>query len=182
MKKRCLAGLMTHQYKKLPVTMKMWMQFNVVAWGLDITRCGCSLTSCPGRCSDSNAGGANNSKIACLKSIVVPGVPRGNWSFYYRLTTRMQFFTFPKTSYLVYKTWDYETVASMCICARLESLLNGLIGSKFISLIRAISTWRARPNATAVPLVAWRGTQQPWKCYHTNYFGISYRILRSQGL
>jgi len=30
MKKRCLAGLMTHQYKKLPVTMKMWMQFNVM--------------------------------------------------------------------------------------------------------------------------------------------------------
>jgi len=30
MKKRWLAGLMTHQYKKLPVTMKMWMQFNVV--------------------------------------------------------------------------------------------------------------------------------------------------------
>jgi len=24
------AGLMTHQYKKLPVTMKMWMQFNVM--------------------------------------------------------------------------------------------------------------------------------------------------------
>jgi len=32
MKKRWLAGLMTHKYKKLPVTMK----------------CGCSLTSCPG--------------------------------------------------------------------------------------------------------------------------------------
>jgi len=32
MKKCWLAGLMTHQYKKLPVTMK----------------CGCSLTSCPG--------------------------------------------------------------------------------------------------------------------------------------
>jgi len=32
MKKRWLASLMTHQYKKLPVTMK----------------CGCSLTSCPG--------------------------------------------------------------------------------------------------------------------------------------
>jgi len=30
MKKRWLAGLMTHQYKKLPVTMKMWMQFNVM--------------------------------------------------------------------------------------------------------------------------------------------------------
>jgi len=29
MKKRLLAGLITHQYKKLPVTMKMWMQFNV---------------------------------------------------------------------------------------------------------------------------------------------------------
>jgi len=28
MKKRWLAGLMTRQYKKLPVTMKMWMQFN----------------------------------------------------------------------------------------------------------------------------------------------------------
>jgi len=25
-----MAGLMTHQYKKLPVTMKMWMQFNVM--------------------------------------------------------------------------------------------------------------------------------------------------------
>jgi len=23
---------MTHQYKKLPVTMKMWMQFNVMPW------------------------------------------------------------------------------------------------------------------------------------------------------
>jgi len=32
MKKRRLAGLMTHQYKKLPVTMK----------------CGCSFTLCPG--------------------------------------------------------------------------------------------------------------------------------------
>jgi len=30
MKKRWLAGLMAHQYKKLPVTMKMWIQFNVV--------------------------------------------------------------------------------------------------------------------------------------------------------
>jgi len=30
MNKRCLAGLMTHQYKKLPVTTKMWMQFNVM--------------------------------------------------------------------------------------------------------------------------------------------------------
>jgi len=30
MKKRWLAGLMTPQYKKLPVTMKMWMQFNVM--------------------------------------------------------------------------------------------------------------------------------------------------------
>jgi len=30
MKKRWLAGLMTHQYKKLPVAMKMWMQFNVM--------------------------------------------------------------------------------------------------------------------------------------------------------
>jgi len=29
MKKRWLAGLVTQQYKKLPVTMKMWMQFNV---------------------------------------------------------------------------------------------------------------------------------------------------------
>jgi len=28
MKKRRLAGLMTHRYKQLPVTMKMWMQFN----------------------------------------------------------------------------------------------------------------------------------------------------------
>jgi len=27
---RWLAGLMTHQHKKLPVTMKMWMQFNVM--------------------------------------------------------------------------------------------------------------------------------------------------------
>jgi len=32
MKKRTLAGLVTHQYKKLPVTMKMWMQFNVMPW------------------------------------------------------------------------------------------------------------------------------------------------------
>jgi len=23
---------MTHQYKKLPVTKKMWMQFNVMPW------------------------------------------------------------------------------------------------------------------------------------------------------
>jgi len=30
MKKRGLAGLMTHQYKKLPVTKKMWMHFNVI--------------------------------------------------------------------------------------------------------------------------------------------------------
>jgi len=30
MKKRGLVGLMTHQYKKLPVTMKMLMQFNVM--------------------------------------------------------------------------------------------------------------------------------------------------------
>jgi len=31
MKKRRLADLMTnHLYKKLPVTMKMWMQFNVM--------------------------------------------------------------------------------------------------------------------------------------------------------
>jgi len=30
MKKRRLAGFMTQQYKKLPVTMKMWMQFNVM--------------------------------------------------------------------------------------------------------------------------------------------------------
>jgi len=32
MKKRLLAGLMTHQYinfRKLPVTVKMWMQINV---------------------------------------------------------------------------------------------------------------------------------------------------------
>jgi len=43
MKKRLLAGLMTHQYKKLglPVTMKMWMQFNVMPWtslGVDAVR------------------------------------------------------------------------------------------------------------------------------------------------
>jgi len=25
-----MAGLMTHQYKKLPVTIKIWMQFNVM--------------------------------------------------------------------------------------------------------------------------------------------------------
>jgi len=25
---------MTHQYTKLPVTMKMWMQFNVMSWTL----------------------------------------------------------------------------------------------------------------------------------------------------
>jgi len=30
MKERGLAGLMTHQYKTLAVTMKMWMQFNVM--------------------------------------------------------------------------------------------------------------------------------------------------------
>jgi len=30
MKKRWLSGHMTHQYKKLPVTMKIWMQFNVM--------------------------------------------------------------------------------------------------------------------------------------------------------
>jgi len=30
MKKRWMASLMTHQYKKLPVTMKMWMQINVM--------------------------------------------------------------------------------------------------------------------------------------------------------
>jgi len=27
-----MAGLMTHQNKKLPMTMKMWMQFNVMPW------------------------------------------------------------------------------------------------------------------------------------------------------
>jgi len=32
MNKRWLAGLTTHQYKKLPVTMKMWLQFNVMPW------------------------------------------------------------------------------------------------------------------------------------------------------
>jgi len=32
MKKRRLAGLIAHQYKKLTVTMKMWMQFNVMPW------------------------------------------------------------------------------------------------------------------------------------------------------
>jgi len=32
MKKSWLAGLMTHQYKKLSVTTKMWMQFNVMPW------------------------------------------------------------------------------------------------------------------------------------------------------
>jgi len=32
MRKRRLAGLMTHQYKKLPVTMKIWMQFNNMPW------------------------------------------------------------------------------------------------------------------------------------------------------
>jgi len=30
MKKRWLAGRMTYQYKKLPVTMKKWMQFKVM--------------------------------------------------------------------------------------------------------------------------------------------------------
>jgi len=30
MKKHWLASLMPHQYKKLPVTMKTWMQFNVM--------------------------------------------------------------------------------------------------------------------------------------------------------
>jgi len=30
MKKRWLVGLMTHQYKKLPVTRRTWMQFNVM--------------------------------------------------------------------------------------------------------------------------------------------------------
>jgi len=35
MKKRWLVGLMTHQYKKLPMTMKMWKQINVMprTWG-----------------------------------------------------------------------------------------------------------------------------------------------------
>jgi len=33
MKKRSLASLMIHPYKKLPVTMKMWMQFNVMPRG-----------------------------------------------------------------------------------------------------------------------------------------------------
>jgi len=32
MKKCWLAGLMTNQYKKLPVTMKMGMQFSVMPW------------------------------------------------------------------------------------------------------------------------------------------------------
>jgi len=32
MKKRSLASLLTHQYKKLPVTMKKWMQFNIMPW------------------------------------------------------------------------------------------------------------------------------------------------------
>jgi len=39
MKKRLLAGLMTHQYKKLPVTMKMWMQFNVMPRTFNIDNC-----------------------------------------------------------------------------------------------------------------------------------------------
>jgi len=34
-KKRWLAGLMTHHYKKLPVTMKMWMQFYVMVKNLN---------------------------------------------------------------------------------------------------------------------------------------------------
>jgi len=36
-----MAGLMTHQYKKLSVTMKMWMQFNVMprtTLGVDAVR------------------------------------------------------------------------------------------------------------------------------------------------
>jgi len=42
---------MTHQYKKLPVTMKMWMQFNVMALtslGVDavITSCHVELVVC----------------------------------------------------------------------------------------------------------------------------------------
>jgi len=35
--KRWLAGLMTHQYKKLPVTTKIWTQFNVMLSTLTIT-------------------------------------------------------------------------------------------------------------------------------------------------
>jgi len=38
MKKRWLAGLMTHQYKKLPVTLKIWMQFNVMPRTYKVTR------------------------------------------------------------------------------------------------------------------------------------------------
>jgi len=36
MTKRWLAGLMTHQYKKLPVTMRIWMQ--LYGRAQDITR------------------------------------------------------------------------------------------------------------------------------------------------
>jgi len=32
MKKRWLAGIMTHQYKNLPVTTNMWMQFEAMPW------------------------------------------------------------------------------------------------------------------------------------------------------
>jgi len=38
MKKRWLAGLMTHQYKKLTVTIIMWLQFNVIPRTNDMER------------------------------------------------------------------------------------------------------------------------------------------------
>jgi len=45
-KKRRLAGLMTHQYNKLLVTIKMWMQFNVMpcrSLGVDAVVCARAL-------------------------------------------------------------------------------------------------------------------------------------------
>jgi len=59
MKKRLLAGLMTHQYKKLPVTVKMWMQFNV--WK---QLSGSELTCSVGVCINSDLGSARFVKKA----------------------------------------------------------------------------------------------------------------------
>jgi len=56
---------MTHQYKKLPVTFKMWMQFNV--------------TPRTSFCSNSNHPLSLLSAICCLRSITVSFVH--HWSF-----------------------------------------------------------------------------------------------------
>jgi len=48
MKKRWLAGLISHQYEKVPVTMKMWMQFNVMPWtSLGVDTAHISSQVCP---------------------------------------------------------------------------------------------------------------------------------------